>query len=200
MSDTVPSVPRWRRHAIGLLALVIVFGPPLWLVIAYLVLTRQGQTNDTICRAHLTQLGHAFKAYAATHGGRLPDAATWTDELQPYLGPHGATALRCPADRTPGRSSYAMNRALSGKTLSAIPAAQKVLLYETKHSGANPNGDGSDAVDIGRENYGRHFGHGQRYNFYLYSDFTVRRDLTNPLAPDAGTPKPPPINLNPAGD
>jgi hypothetical protein len=163
----------------AILVLLFVFGPMIWMVTAYNVMSRRTAATNGECSGHLQQLAVAFKSYARDHNGRLPNAATWTDDLSRYIGSGSdqRKVFRCPADRAVGRSSYAMNRYLSGKRLQDIlsPAAT-VLLYETNQSGPNPAGTGKDVVDVGSidTGLGRHNAVGIRFNYYLFADFQVR--------------------------
>jgi hypothetical protein len=89
------------------------------------------------CQDQLRQLGRAFQMYAAANDDKFPDADRWVDQLRPYLG-EAATALHCPADKTPG-VSYAMNRNLAGKTRSTVANQQTTpLLFESTLHTANP--------------------------------------------------------------
>jgi len=157
------------------IALLMVFGPIVWVSATFVVLSRTAEALDAGCNRNLEQLSRAFQTYAAQHGGKLPDAKHWVDQLQPHLA--NKEVLHCPADNSGKRSSYAMNTHLSGQHLST-PVSSTVLLYETKNTGDNPTGTGKDAVDVGRDTKGRHFRLANRYNFYLTADFQIHRIRT----------------------
>jgi hypothetical protein len=168
-----------RNRISAILALLFIFGPLVWKVAAFNVMSKKTAATNGQCSGHLNQLAVAFKSYARDHNGKLPDAATWVDDLSHYLGNNSDKygIFRCPADRAAGRSSYAMNRNLSGKRLQDIfDPANTVLLYETRQSGPNPAGTGKDVVDIGNidSGLGRHNMVGYRFNYYLFADLQVR--------------------------
>jgi hypothetical protein len=91
------------------------------------------------CLSNLREVGTAFRVYALDHGGRLPDAGKWVDEITPYLSNPGA--LKCPPDST-AASNYAMNSALSGMKLSDV-SDNRVLLYESSTTEKNVSGTGA---------------------------------------------------------
>jgi len=159
------------------IALLMVFGPIIWVSALYVTLKRQGETADSTCRNNLQQLGTALDAYAKAHDGKLPSAATWVDDLMPLV--KDGKVFHCPADQKTGRSSYALNTDLKGDLQTT---GETVLVYETQNSGDNPAGNGKDAVAIGRDTMGRHFHIANRYNFYLSSDLKVERDATADIA------------------
>ena len=176
----VDEVTKPRNPINAILALLFVFGPLIWVVTAFNVMSKKTAATNGQCSGHLNQLAVAFKSYARDHDGKLPNAATWVDDLSRYTGSdsnkHGV--FRCPSDRGAGRSSYAMNRNLSGMRVQDISdPAQTVLLYETNRSGVNPAGTGKDVVDVGNidSGVGRHHTVGYRFNYYLFADFQVRR-------------------------
>ncbi len=118
----------------------------------------QRQTSE--CLDHIGALGQAMKQYASEHAGVFPDAGAWVDQIHPYL--KDASALKCPLDMSPARTSFAMNQALGGKQLPAgMDPARVVLLYETGSPDNNPAGDGRDAATPPRHD-------GQ--NAYAYAD------------------------------
>ena len=104
------------------------------------------------CGRNLNKLYIATFEYADDHGGRYPAADRWVDELLPYLD--DPSVLRCPADRTTGRCSYAMNRRLSGVEMDQVGGpGHTVYLYEPAASGLNPSGDGKDQPARARHRY-----------------------------------------------
>lgn len=104
------------------------------------------------CSRHMHALGVALVEYASDHGGRLPDADRWVDEIYPYV--KDRRVFRCPADPTKGRSSYGINVNLSGKRESDIEyLSNTVLLFECAHAGENPRGTADDLPSRGRHRY-----------------------------------------------
>lgn len=122
--------------------------------------------GDGACRLQMHELCIAVRMYAVDSGGVLPDADRWVDQLVPrYLD--SEAALKCFADRTRARSSYGMNRALSGMKVDDINAAGSViLLYETAHPGENPSGGPEDVASPSRH---------RRGNLYVFLDGLVMK-------------------------
>ncbi len=95
------------------------------------------------CGGNIGALGRALVSYAKEHGDTLPAVDQWTEAVRPSVG--SDTKLRCPVNPSPGKSTYAMNRHLSGARLDQIPdPAHTVLLYETARAGDSPSGTGED--------------------------------------------------------
>jgi len=65
---------------------------------------------ENACLSNTKRLSMAMRAYALDHGERFPAAATWCDDITPYL--HSEQALICPLARG-ARASYAMNQRMS---------------------------------------------------------------------------------------
>jgi hypothetical protein len=176
MPENHSTQTRNRRNFV--LAVVFVFLPLIWMVPSYIALSRHADTTNLTCQAHMKRIGQALQTYAAAHNDQLPDAAHWVDELLPMIGDAGV--LRCPADKTAGRSSYAFNAKLSGRKLNELPR-ETVLLYETAQAGAKPSGSGADVISLGEKDLvtgsdllgGRHNGMGYRFNYYLFADGTI---------------------------
>ncbi|MBI2297960.1 MAG: hypothetical protein HYU66_03235 [Armatimonadetes bacterium] len=90
--------------------------------------------------ANLTKLAEAARAYAAAHGGKLPDPAAWTTQLQPY---YQDTKLLGLGQRA---TAYAMNRTVAGVSLTGEQAdpppghGGDVLFFETENGQANASG------------------------------------------------------------
>jgi hypothetical protein len=87
---------------------------------------------------NMRQIFTAFQVYALDHGGRLPDASKWTDELMPYLS--NQSILKNPPD-SPAACGFAMNSSISGQLLKDV-ASDRILLYETSTSDKNVSGMG----------------------------------------------------------
>lgn len=70
--------------------------------------------------------------------GHLPNAATWMDDIKPYL--RSEDVLRCPGEKH--KYSYAMNAAMSRQKLSDIAdPANMVVLYEFSSDTRNAAGE-----------------------------------------------------------
>jgi hypothetical protein len=107
------------------------------------------------CQQRLMVLARAIRIYARQHGGLLPAAETWQDDIAPLLlqvagegepwgdGPavDPADCLRCPA--APDLDfGYAINRELAGKNaLDLHGHASLVLIFESDANLPNAHGD-----------------------------------------------------------
>lgn len=154
---------RWQAVVIAVVGAVIVFA------FAY-DSWRVASASDALtqCEKNMHALGLAMMEYRADHKGRLPDAQRWVDQIHPYV--KNSRVLRCPADRTRGRCSYAMNADLSDKPESQIEdPSNTVLLYEPAHAGQDPRGTGQDLPARGRQRYPRWFTNVTLYGF-LFAD------------------------------
>ena len=160
-----------KKNIILTIVLLMMLTPAIGTAILFVVVSRQSNQVNSLCKSHMETLGAAFVAYAKQHNDTLPPAANWAKSIQPYLS--DASAYRCPNDLTKGFTSYAMNDSLSGKKLSSLKeASQLVLLYEVEKAGDSPHGDGKNIYNVGHENggSGRHGGNFYRFNFYLFAD------------------------------
>ena len=106
----------------------------------------------TVCTQNMHALGIALSRYDLDHG-HLPRAETWADDIYPYV--RNWAVFRCPKDKSKGRSSYAMNDYLSGRSISKMGDESIVLLYETAQGSRNPHGTGTDLPVQGRHSYPR---------------------------------------------
>jgi hypothetical protein len=89
---------------------------------------RDAQTEQ--CSQRLNRLVDAARAYAKAHDGRLPEAATWTDDLEPLVAKpnDGASAFACPAVRD-ADCTYAINPALAGKNMKDLVNWRRLVLF-----------------------------------------------------------------------
>jgi prepilin-type processing-associated H-X9-DG protein len=108
------------------------------------------------CAANLELLGTAMKAYLDEHGDRFPEAEGWAHDLEPYVD--RLESFKCPKDDTPTLSSYAMNAALSGKSLAELDDPASILvLYEAASPGDSPSGGAADVVSPARHAEANHY-------------------------------------------
>jgi len=144
------------------------------------------QSQQTGCISNLRQIAAAAHMFAFDHDRRLPDADKWMDELAPYL--KNEAILKCPT--APDLEwGYAMNAALSGKALAAIPDPEKVVLFFDSKLGTRNAAGGVEAVAApGRHNGG---------NIYAFADGHVKwcgqppfEALAEPGQQGAGGPPP----------
>ena len=108
-------------------ALLVIAG-----AIVFPLLTRARKTaRFSHCMDNMKELTFATLRYAEEHDDRLPDAATWAQDVEPYL--RARHVLKCPADKTNQAISYAMVRRWGGVKLEDIPnRAETILIYEVE--------------------------------------------------------------------
>jgi prepilin-type processing-associated H-X9-DG protein len=109
------------------------------------------------CASNVRQIALAIRSYAADHDGRLPRVSTWQDDIRPYL--RGADVFHCPADPSPGPSSYAYNWMVAGLRLVDIadPAAT-VVVFESEAGAANQADSAATIPRAPRHGMGNHYG------------------------------------------
>jgi prepilin-type processing-associated H-X9-DG protein len=108
----------------------------------------RGQARQAVCLSNMKQLSLGALMYCQDYNERMPDAANWQEQLDPYV--KNRQIYDCPSGGT-----YAMNSELSWKTLSEISRPHEtVLFYEVDNSG-NPLYD----VHMGKANYAYVDGH-----------------------------------------
>jgi prepilin-type processing-associated H-X9-DG protein len=114
--------------------------------------------RKAICLSNMKNLALAMQMWLADHDDRFPTTERWVDELMPYL--RNEEVLKCPADESGARSSYALNRAVIGKRLTDVedPSAL-VVFYETANPGENPVGGPEDVASPARHLGGNSFGY-----------------------------------------
>ena len=100
--------------------------------IAIPVYWRQGGSQQDPCMSNLHGLCLAFRMYAQDNHGRLPDATTWMDVLQPYVS--SDRIFHCPADRA-HRYSYAMNAEASGIDVAKLDGGDAIIVVHESDIG-----------------------------------------------------------------
>jgi prepilin-type processing-associated H-X9-DG protein len=117
-----------------------------WVVAMILYPVFQGArpvAKRTACLSNFKQLALNILSYAGDFDDRLPLAASWRTDVEPYMRSSG---LRCPESKAAW--TYGTNRALSGQALSKLPKPENlVLLFETESSTKNAAG-GPEAVAL----------------------------------------------------
>ncbi len=106
-----------------------------------------GASPMFVCGTSMSDYRDAIIAYSKKHGGKLPPAATWEDDVQPFLT-HTKIPKILQGDRpvstgdevcdatVPSEIYY--NSSLAGKTLSSLdPADEQIVLFEAKGTGRN---------------------------------------------------------------
>ncbi len=89
------------------------------------------QVKSEDAMRQLRALHKAAKAYADQHNGRLPDAAQWTDQIQPLIDTKGlpnGTALASPFTEDT-RCTYAINPDIAGKDIKTLLGHRKLMLF-----------------------------------------------------------------------
>ncbi len=99
--------------------------------------------QQAACLSNLKQIAIGMLMYAQDHDMHLPDAATWMDDLMPYLRNPGL--YHCPA--APHLEyGYAMNASLSGRSLAEVTEEALVVIAFDCDSGTRNAAGGADAV------------------------------------------------------
>jgi RNA polymerase sigma-70 factor (ECF subfamily) len=89
--------------------------------------SQEARIPEPECVRNANWLAGALRMFAQDYGGQIPNAATWMDDIKPYL--RSEDVLRCPGEKH--KYSYAMNVVMSGRKLSEIAdPANTVILYE----------------------------------------------------------------------
>lgn len=85
------------------------------------------------CEAHLQAITRAITRYAQDHQGHLPDSATWTNEIMPYVT--DASVFHDPDASPTQKWSYAYNQYLSGASIGQLHSpAQTVVVYDSERN------------------------------------------------------------------
>lgn len=123
----------------------------------------EGEARQQQCLSSLKQIMLGMLMYAQDHDNVLPDAATWMDELMPYL--KNDQLFYCPS--APHlKHGYAMNAALSKRSTAEIAEPWTVAVIFDSDLGTRNASGGPDAV----ANPPRHNGG----NNYAYVDGHVK--------------------------
>ncbi|MEA2554595.1 MAG: hypothetical protein QOJ65_2771 [Fimbriimonadaceae bacterium] len=112
--------------------------------------------NFIACSAGIAEIQLAMKEYEKDHGGKLPPAKTWQDDIRPYfakiaedhkkspakfigtLDPNGMWG--CRDEVGTAMTGFAFNSELGGKKVSEIPnPSSTVLLFEVEKPALNLN-------------------------------------------------------------
>jgi prepilin-type processing-associated H-X9-DG protein len=136
----------------------------LWLIswIAVAAMQKEfigGQKAE--CLMNVKELTFAALRFADDHDGQLPDAASWADEVAPYLSESRA-AFQCPSANN--RSfAYTYNSSLSRMKLGDVKEPQTTVLIFESDVGRNAAGGPELLVAVprhlGGDNYGFVDGH-----------------------------------------
>lgn len=90
------------------------------------------KARQSSCLSNTKQATLATLSYAEDYDGRLPDAITWDQAIEPYLG--NRQIPKCNMDKSDQAASYAMVQRWGGVKLEDIPdRAETILIYEVEH-------------------------------------------------------------------
>lgn len=135
--------PGWLVAAI--IAIVAAVLLPMILVLSAILFPvfakSREKARQAACLSTIKQLSLACLQYASDNNNTLPNAATWQQDIQPYLTP-GFT-WDCPSANR-GQQSYEFNSNLSGQSLAAIadPASTPMVYDGGLGSGSGPHAGG----------------------------------------------------------
>lgn len=143
-----------------------------------------GEAQQSSCLSNLKQIDLGMLMYTQDHDQHLPDAATWMDDIKPYLV--NEQLHKCPG--APHLEyGYAMNAALSKRSMAEVTQpALTAIVFDSDLGTRNASG-GPDAV----ANPPRHNGG----NNYAYADGHVKWCTEPPSfgdlpQPETATPGP----------
>jgi prepilin-type processing-associated H-X9-DG protein len=129
-------------------AVVAVVLIPMIAVLAAILFPVFGKAREKAqqasCMSNIKQLCLGCLQYAQANGNRLPDAATWKQDIQPYVGGN-PQLFECPSSKL-GQNSYEFNAALSGASIAQIQdPANTPMIYEAgSASGGGPHNGGAN--------------------------------------------------------
>jgi len=121
-------------------AVILVCGGIMAALMAPVFVKARQKAQQASCMSNLNQISVALMQYVNMNNGVFPNAATWKQDIQPYLT--SPTALVCPASQK-GQESYAYNPQMSGASLAAITNPSTVpLIYDAGYAeGTGPPHD-----------------------------------------------------------
>ncbi len=100
-------------------------------------------------QSNLKQLALGVIQYTQDHDERMPDAATWVDEIMPYVKTEAI--FHDPSAPAGEKWSYAYNRTLSHQPLAALDSpAQTIMLFESTAGVKNASDTGQSVPVPGR--------------------------------------------------
>jgi len=107
--------------ALVLLAMLVLLAPPFWRAYQKAV--------QADCQCNIEQIALGMMIFARDHDGRLPNAETWVEELEPIIKTRAV--LKCRGDWSRQQVSYAMVPRYSEAKLKDIAKpAETILIYE----------------------------------------------------------------------
>jgi len=141
------------------------------MVLPMLVKSKEG-AQKAVCLSNMKNLATAMQMWLMDHDDRFPTTERWVEELEPYV--RNMDVLKCPDDESGARSSYALNKAVIGKTMADVEDASRlVVFYETAHPGENPVGGPEDIVSPARHDGGSNFGYADGHAMWVSEGMQV---------------------------
>jgi prepilin-type processing-associated H-X9-DG protein len=172
------SFPLWGKFLIGCGLLLIIVIVLAGIGLSRAMVGNRALIQTSLCTANLRNAQRGMELYSQDYDQSLPRAATWMDDVIPYV--KNRTDLKCPVVRLadPKGFGYAFNSKLSGiKTAKITTPLTTVEVYDSTDIERNA----SDAVTTlptpPRHNVPRDRGAGKtpkRFNIVLYADGHVR--------------------------
>ncbi|MCW3098140.1 MAG: hypothetical protein JWL77_3758 [Chthonomonadaceae bacterium] len=172
------SFPLWGKFLIGcglLLAIVIVLGG---IGLSRAMVGGRAFIQTRLCVQNLRSAQRGMELYSQDYDQSLPRAATWMDDLTPYV--KNRTELKCPVVRlaNPKGFGYAFNSKLSGlKTAKITTPLTTVVVYDSTDIERNAADTVTTLPMPPRHNVPQSRGAGKepkRFNIVLYADGHVR--------------------------
>lgn len=91
------------------------------------------KARQASCMSNVKQLALGTLSFAGDYDGRLPSAATWRDDIMPYV--RNEQLFECPSDEIDS-VSYALSPFVAGRNLDQIEAPDEtVMIYEVGEDG-----------------------------------------------------------------
>jgi hypothetical protein len=114
------------------------------------------------CMGNVSVITRAITSHAASQEGQFPEAATWVQDIHPYLPPDTEQLFSCPVADEPG-VGFAYNASLGRAKLEGAAAASSVVVLFESDVGLNAAGGPELLPDVprhlGGDNYGFADGH-----------------------------------------
>ena len=138
------------------------------------------QAQMTACKKNMNLVGRAIEDYARDHDNTFPPAATWSKDIEPYLGKGAEIKHYCPSlegDHGVG-AGYAYNVAFAGKQFDKVEdAIDTPILVESDEVRLNAMWDDEKSYTTNRHQNGKY------YHAYFFEDGAERLEIDGPFIP-----------------
>ncbi|MHB0998839.1 MAG: DUF4190 domain-containing protein [Armatimonadota bacterium] len=115
-----------------------IFTMPIMAAILFPIFAKaREEARITNCLGNVKKISVAMLMYSTDYDDHFPAVGKWNDAVTDYNV--AVTGLRCPSDKTPG-PSYAMNKLLSGASISNIVSPMNVPSVYDSIPGVNQAG------------------------------------------------------------